>query len=58
MDGNGSSPDGALIGNIRYNGHRQNYVSTDGGAKWYFFFLIMLRQHYQLQPKAVREVLS
>lgn len=28
------APDGALIGNIRYNGHRQNYVSTDGGAKW------------------------
>lgn len=28
------APDGALIGNIRYNGHRQNYVSKDGGAKW------------------------
>lgn len=28
------APDGALIGNIRYNGYRQNYYSTDGGAKW------------------------
>lgn len=28
------APDGALIGNIRYDGRRQNYVSTDGGAKW------------------------
>lgn len=28
------APDGALIGNIRYKGYRQNYVSTDGGAKW------------------------
>ena len=28
------APDGALIGNIRYSGHRQCYVSTDGGAKW------------------------
>lgn len=30
------APDGALIGNIRYNGYRQNYYSTDGGAKWGF----------------------
>lgn len=28
------APDGALIGNIRYKGYRQNYYSTDGGAKW------------------------
>ena len=28
------APDGALMGNIRYNGYRQSQISTDGGAKW------------------------